>query len=131
VGDTVRYKIEGTEKMKLKLTAIGKLYPNIAKAALRKEAEDIMREAKLITPVDTGTLRSSGHVKQDHGHEIAVTLGFGGAAAPYAVFVHENLMSRHKPPTRAKFLEMPLRKAMIGMVGRLARSMRIMLGQRL
>lgn len=58
---------------------------------LRVEGEQIMTEAKRRVPVDLGTLRDSGVVD---GPEIAasvltVTLGFGGPAAGYAVYVHE------------------------------------------
>ena len=45
--------------------------------------------------------------------ELAVGVGFGGSAAPYALFVHENLTARHYPPFgkggQAKFLEQPSR----------------------
>ena len=38
-------------------------------------------------------------------------IGFGGAAAPYAIYVHENVSARHAPPTQAKFLEQPVMEA--------------------
>lgn len=36
-----------------------------------------------------------------------VTVGY---SAEYAIYVHENLMATHKPPTQAKFLEQPIRE---------------------
>ncbi len=33
-----------------------------------------------------------------------------GYTAPYAVFVHENLVVKHKSPTQAKYLEQPARE---------------------
>lgn len=32
-----------------------------------------------------------------------------GYSAPYALYVHEDLEMRHKPPTQAKYLETPMR----------------------
>ena len=43
-------------------------------------ANEIMTDAKLRTPVDTGALRASGHVQRPvtEGQAVSVTLGFGG-----------------------------------------------------
>ena len=65
------------------------------------EAEKIMTTAKRNTPVDTGTLRSSGMVT---ARAKGVELSFGGAASAYAVIVHENLAAYHRVG-KAKFLE--------------------------
>ena len=74
--------------------------------ALYQEAEIEMTEAKRRTPVLTGVLRASGHVRPPvrEGETVSVTLAFGGPAAPYAVYVHENLEAWHKTG-QAKFLE--------------------------
>ena len=47
------------------------------------------------SPLDTGALRASGmaHPPEVSGTKVTVRLTFGGAAAPYALFVHENLRS--------------------------------------
>lgn len=64
----------------------------------------LRRSARVFAPVTTGT-------------EITVLMGYGfGAevnqegriAAAYAVPVHEILHAKHKPPTKAKFLEDPV-----------------------
>ena len=63
------------------------------KIVLVEEAEEIMNISKSqFVPVDQGTLRSSGHVQLpvQLGGIISVTAGYGGAAAPYALSVHEN-----------------------------------------
>lgn len=80
--------------------------PDAAGAALYVEAEIEMTEAKARTPVDKGALKSSGYVHppQYRGREITVEMGFGGPAAPYAVYVHEDLDAWHKPPGQARFL---------------------------
>jgi hypothetical protein len=99
-----------------------------ARKELRRIGEEIMTAAKLLTPVDTGALRSSGHVQDSFdGGAYTVTLGFGGVAGAgglrrgrsgrrasagdqvgYAVKVHEDLYAHH-PEGQAKFLEDPLR----------------------
>lgn len=110
--------------------------PKVLAKALYGEAEDIMRESKLIVPVDTGTLRSSGHVEQPKiaGMKTSVTLGYGGAASGYAIPVHEippppmksrgGRSARHNPPTQWKYLEMPFKKARRGLTERLGRKVR-------
>lgn len=65
-------------------------------------AERVIEEAKRRTPVRTGTLRNSGHVRS--ADKSGFLVGFGGPAAPYAVYVHENLKARHRVG-EAKFLE--------------------------
>ncbi len=57
--------------------------------ALVEEAEDLVTEAKLEVPVDTGNLRDSGFVKPPTFTGV-IECGFGGPAAPYALVVHEN-----------------------------------------
>jgi hypothetical protein len=76
---------------------------------LEQAAEEIMTRAKELCPVDTGALRASGHVQApvDDAGGVSVELGFGGPAAPYAVYVHENLDAHHTVG-QAKFLEDPL-----------------------
>lgn len=62
--------------------------------ALFRVANEIIADSKAnYVPVDTGTLRSTGAVQIEGGvggGRVTVTLGFGGPAAPYALFVHEN-----------------------------------------
>lgn len=81
--------------------------------ALYRLGETIMGEAKLEVPVDTGALRSSGHVQlpETSGPQTRVQLGFGGPATPYALRQHET------PPTiyhhtvgKWKYLEDPFRR---------------------
>ena len=84
-----------------------------------------MGESKRIVPVAFGVLRASGHVQLPVivGRRVTVTLGYGGAAAPYAVFVHER-QARHTPPTQWKYLEKPFNEALVGMARRLADDVR-------
>jgi hypothetical protein len=94
--------------------------------ALYQEGNDILRAAKVLTPVDTGVLKGSGFVNRPEvtGAEVSVTLGFGGAASAYAEVQHEELSYYHKPPTQAKYLEQPFTEAVnSGMEQRIARKL--------
>lgn len=99
---------------------------------LYREAEEIMARSKSqYVPVDTGTLRSSGTVLPPvvEGGKVSVTFGYGGAAAPYALRVHENPRSGKTEgvsPSGAKYsswakvgqwkyLEVPVNEARRGM----------------
>lgn len=95
------FEIKGIKGMQQRIDRIVKRIPDAAEQALRIEAEVIMTRSKQgFVPVDLGTLRSSGHVSDPvrHGKDVEVTLAFGGAAAPYALAVHEH-PSDYDPPS--------------------------------
>ena len=108
-----------------------------ASAALHQEHELIMTEAKKMTPVETGALRSSGHIKNPVIHQGVILSegGFGSATGvknaktgkmvSYALFVHERADAFHKAPTSWKFYERPLMDAIPNLDERLARRIRI------
>lgn len=112
--------------------ALGKLVTKAsttAGRALREEAEIEMTEAKQRTPVDTGALRASGRVEgpEIRGEEVSVTFQFGDAAAPYALYVHENMDAFHKVG-QAKFLESTLIESQPYLAARIAKRIKDMLG---
>lgn len=135
----VKVKIEGVDKLKRTLERLGAKAPEKLAPLLYQEGETIMREAKELTPVDTGALRSTGHVQLPVLTEkgASVTLGFGGPAGAtftnkatgrvvkrgerigYAVWVHEDMTAFH-PVGQAKFLEEPFKKHAKAMPSRLA-----------
>lgn len=101
------------------------------------EATMAFNESQTLVPVDTGILRSSGHVnspKMDT-ESVEITIGYGGPATPYALFVHERIYAPsgkkvyHKPPTRAKYLETPVKRRAKGMGGRLTQLVKLELGK--
>jgi len=121
-------ELKGTRQFRRnmrKLRAAGPLHKFYAKELFRG-GEIIMRKAKLLTPVDTGNLRSTGHVQipRIKPKSVTVTLGFGGTAGPseplprpdklvkskgrvgYAVKVHEDVRVSHTVG-QAKYLEQP------------------------
>jgi hypothetical protein len=136
-SSTVSFHLSGTQAVDRRIRRLASRLPQIAARALRREAEAIMTESKRkYVPVDLGTLRSSGHVgeviiKPGPAGGVEVTLGFGGAAAPYALAIHE-VHSPHDPPSwkgvdvnfklkgrGRKYLEIPLRLAVRGMAERI------------
>lgn len=118
------------EPLREALAALGAAAAPAAARALYQEAERIMTASKEIVPVLTGALRASGVVllPEVSATNVSVELGYGGPAAPYAVYVHENVMARHKEGQQAKFLERPMLEAAEGMEGRLADALRAEMG---
>ena len=89
----IGFTVEGTRTLQRNLQLLGLEAVPAMGAGLLEEAEVIMTEAKVLVPVDQGELRASGHVQgpEISGPNVSVAVGFGGAAAPYAVWVHEGI----------------------------------------
>jgi hypothetical protein len=76
----------------------------------------------------TGALAGSGRVTAPsvNASGVEVTIGYGGAAAPYAIYVHERMDLNHSyagaknANAQAKFLSDPVEKAAGDMDKRLA-----------
>ena len=114
---------KGGESVMRALRLLGEKAPEAMGKALYQEGNDILREAKVLTPVDTGVLKGSAFVNlpEVSGGEVSVTLGYGGAASAYAEVQHEELSYYHKPPTQALFLKQPFDEAVSnGMEQRIA-----------
>jgi hypothetical protein len=95
----------GTEVLEAKARAA-------LKAAVTESAEDLVGKAQAVTPVDTGTLKSSIHVDSVSGAgsngmtaTYTATVATGGESSEYAIYVHEGT-SRGMPSF--KYLEGPL-----------------------
>ena len=96
-------------------------------AALLQEGENVLGESKKRTPVDTGNLRASGHVKLPvtKAGRTSVTLAYG---TDYAIHVHER-PARH-PSGRSKFLQSAVEDNAKGMPGRLRKRVLGRIGKR-
>jgi len=122
----ITVEVKGTKELHRVLEKLGKRAQAELGKALYAEAELIMTESKKQVPVDTGTLRSTGYVDPPETQKdlVEVELGYGGPAAPYAVDVHERTEWHHKPPTKAKYLEDPVKTAVPKLPGALAKRLR-------
>jgi hypothetical protein len=99
-------EFRNVQRVTANLRRLAERAPQVVGEAMRAEYEIEMTEAKRRTPVDTGALRSSGHVTgpRREGNTIEVSLNFGGPSVDYALKVHEDLESFHRVG-QAKFLE--------------------------
>lgn len=123
--------VTGGDKITEILRKLGRDAPHAIAAELYMEAERLIADAKMETPVDTGALRASGHVQtpQMNGNMVEVVCGFGGPAVNYALIVHENLENFH-PVGKAKYLEDPLNRRIPTMAERIAQGLTKRLAER-
>ena len=99
-------------------------------AALYKEAATIFEESQDQVPLDTGNLRASGKLglPQVQGNELVVEITYGGAAADYALLVHEDMERTYRNGKKSKYLEDPAKRRLEGMSGRLLKSVKKAMG---
>lgn len=97
---------------------------------LYKEGAKIFEESQDEVPVDTNALRTSGNLgfPQFEGQSVVVEISYGGAAADYAMIVHEDLEARHRDGKKAKYLEDPARRGIEGLDRRILEKIRKALG---
>jgi len=98
-------------------------WDNVAVAWWDTVQENVMIPSLDEVPVHTGTLKATGqNILIQSPHTIACEVGYGSEAAPYALYVHENLAIHHpihigeKGETyncggKAKYLEDPVNAA--------------------
>jgi hypothetical protein len=122
----VTFEHSGAEELQAALEKLQEAAPIQGAGAMLEEAHAIRAASVEIVPVDQGILRASAEVQGPHFHfgSAFVVVGYGGAAAHYAVEQHENLKFKHSPGQQAKFLEQPAREAVTGMENRLAQKLR-------
>jgi len=115
------YEIHGGEELKETFEKILKAVPHEVSEALYQEAEIERKESMRRTPVDTGALRASHETSRpEMGWEgWEVTISVGGPAAPYAVYVHEDMEAFHHVG-QAKFLESTIKESAPHMAKRVA-----------
>lgn len=67
----------------------------------------LQRESQKIVPVDTAALKNSARTRSEGvGFDTIVTVSY---STDYAMYVHEDLVARHKKGKQAKYLEDPAR----------------------
>lgn len=121
-------------------------------AALYQFGQEVLTASQEVVPMDDGALLNSGHCDTpvDDGNEISVTVGYGGTAAPYALYVHEALEGPHpidpnwswakaakagksiqwsRPGSGPKYLENPLKERQNQLPARIAEAVRRGMGK--
>lgn len=106
MAEMLKVTAVGDKELMAKIRALGKAGEQAGRKILYRKAEKIAGKAKDEVPVDTGALKSTIHVDLGDGDEISAAVVCGGPAAPYAVYVHEDLTARH-PVGGPKFIERP------------------------
>lgn len=73
--------------------------------------DEVFAQSQQQVPVDTGALRSSGHINdlETGSGLIQGSIGYG---APYAFYVHEDLHMHHPRGGKAKYLSDPMQSAL-------------------
>lgn len=126
-----RYGIEIEAKELTRLLVLGGANAGRALGqALYREGAFIFEESQDQVPLDTGNLRASGKLglPEVQGDEIVVEISYGGAAADYALIVHEDLETNFRNGRKAKYLEDPAKKRVTGMDGRLLSAVKKAMG---
>lgn len=98
----LKFKIRGMKELKAALKKVRDDAKAAANRAVYVAGNEVMTEAKIRAPLDLGPLRASGYVTLPQDGK--VELGFGGAAAEYALVQHERIEFKHEVG-EAKYLE--------------------------
>lgn len=107
MGLIVEFNIVGASDVANNLLKLASIAGEAVAQSLNEVAEVTLTDAKERTPVDTGTLKSSGKVSEHatlRKHQAKLTYG-----TEYAVWVHEQTNLKHRVG-EAKFLEKALQK---------------------
>jgi hypothetical protein len=86
--------------------------------ALYGTANEVLNQSKKIVPVDLGALKDSGKVEKPKRSTtgVSVEITYGGTAAPYALYVHEDPSAQHKSGKTYHFLKIPVDAARVTFV---------------
>jgi len=108
----MRIAVDGPKDLAKLIRTYAREYPDEVGHAVYLALERTRTKAVDQTPFLTGNLRDSLHVTEPEitPGRIKVIIGAGGPGAPYAAAVHERTDVYHKPPTKAKYLEDPLKE---------------------
>lgn len=115
------FSVTGALQMRDRLKRLAAQMPKETAAAARVEMEIEATEVRRRTPVDTGALVGSVHVDGptiERGSIYAAIVA-GGAAAPYAFYVHEDLEAFHGKG-QAKYIESVIFESARFMAARIA-----------
>jgi hypothetical protein len=117
---TLSVDLYGDKDLLDRLVRMGRDATAVVGRVMFNYANDVFNRSQYLVPVDTGSLRSSGRGESTvlECFQVVVSIKYGGAAAPYALWVHEvpppeeavpgARSAYHLPPTQWKYLEQPL-----------------------
>jgi hypothetical protein len=118
--------IKGFNKVKANLKKVERAVISGTGKQFRKDMEEVITKGKELSPVDTGTLRSSGRAEgpKVEGKKVLVEGSFGqGPSGKYALYVHEGVgtksgrsggMTINYKVGQPKFLEQPFKEKVVG-----------------
>jgi hypothetical protein len=88
----IEVKVTGADKVQQTILELARRLPVKVMQALEVEANLTIEESQVLVPVMTGALKSSRFIGEPNmvGKDIGIIFGYGGAAAKYALAVHEN-----------------------------------------
>lgn len=128
------FELKGFDRLRFILLRSRRRSAEILAASLYQEGQVIFAKSQRYTPRRYGVLRASGYITPPTLTSLTTAelrIGYGGAAAPYAIWVHERVYNRrtgklirHASPTRARFLSTAVEEAQGNIDVRLARRMR-------
>ena len=124
------FTVMGVTALMSRLNKTKEETPTAMDKALYAEALAIFRKSQRLVPVGPigdptykgapGTLKASGVIEGPVNGEVLI--GYGGPAAPYAIYVHEDPDAKHKPGKSYKFLEIPFMEALPNLERNLAKA---------
>lgn len=125
-------RLDGITEIANVLAKAGPKALDVLERGLVQELQLVMLASQAQVPVGkTGNLKASGTIAPPvRGIDsVTITLGYGGAASVYAVYVHNSPHELHwtKPGTKSHFLSDPLQKALPALESRLAARIEAML----
>lgn len=100
-------KVIGMQVLTDDILDIAKRPKKKIRAVLMEIGKLILKRARFYVPRDTGDLSRSGKIviMKDGKGNMGVMVSFGSEKAFYALWVHEDTLKYHKPPTRHHYLE--------------------------
>lgn len=119
-GADLKVNWEGLDTLQATLRQLSPRASEFLRNELVTTAYEAFDKSQEQVPRDTGALAGSGNVNVVSAENpVTISVSYGGPAAGYAYWVHENLSARHKSPTKAKYLEDPVNAAVAQMPARM------------
>jgi hypothetical protein len=106
-------ELQGIEELQKKLIAGGsRVVPAVAQA-MNEEGQIIFDKSQDLVPVETAALINSGRLElaKQVGNALEIEITYGGSAASYAMYVHEDPDAIHDEGKTYNYLGGPMTEA--------------------